>query len=180
MSALKVERLECRECEERLVFAPDFCLYRSPDETTGEPSYRRWNWCPVLTDRVWCRDCDGARYAERLPSMDEFMRASAVRRMPDWPRPPNLEDELLEVGDAHFEFLLAHVAGRRGPGRCLACSGSDVHGLQVAVDRVVNFTHPICDGWLHLETFYPNGVGRKTIRWFSTNGEHLGDQEDCF
>ena len=181
MSMMMVERLTCRECEERFFFSPGFCLYRAPDDEGQAPSYRRWNWCTVPTDRVWCRTCDTTRYAERVPSVDEIMHAAALHRMPDWPRPPNLEDELLDLGEDQLTFLLRHLAGRRGPGHCLECGGDDLVRLRFAVDRVVNFVHPFCDGALTLEVYGVNGFGPKTIRWISpTDGAVLGDQEDRF
>jgi hypothetical protein len=179
MSANVAESVICLECEESLAFPGAMFLYRSPDDT-GEPAYRKWNWASVLLDKIWCHSCDGFRYAERIPSLREFNVAAAVRRLPDHPRPANLEDELLEVDDEQFKFLYTHLSNRRGPGHCLSCGGSSYASLAIAIDRVVNFRHPHCGGSFRFRRHFVNFVGPRTIRWYDVAGKFLGVQNDSF
>ena len=179
MSGSTAESIACTECEETLRFPGDMFLYQPPDDT-GEPSYRKWNWASVLTDRIWCHSCEAPRYAERVPSLREFNTAAAVRRFPDFPRPDNLEDELLDVDDEQFRFLFVHLSNRRGSGNCLSCGGSSCAPLDIAVDRVVNFSHPHCGGAFQFKSLFVNFYGPRTIRWFNVDGTFLGTQHDRF
>jgi hypothetical protein len=175
MSSTQVELLACVECEEKLHFPADICLYRLPEVSTPPP-YERWVWLPVLTDKVWCMSCNGPRYAERIPTLKEFNTAAAVRRFPDAPRSEYVEDELLEVENDQFQFLFTHLIQRRGPGNCLACGDKSCVLLQWAVDRIVNFKHPHCGGDFRFERLFVNAISRRTFRWFDVNGQFLGEQ----
>lgn len=179
MSGSAAESIVCTECNEALPFPTEMLLYRPPDDA-DEPSYRKWNWASVLTDRIWCRSCEAPRYAERVPSLREFNTAAAVRRFPDHPRPDNVEDELLEVDDTQFRFLFTHLSSRRGRGTCLSCGGSSYAPLGIAVDRVINFKHPHCGGAFQFKRLFFNGYGPRTIRWFNVDGTLIGTQQDSF
>jgi len=179
MSSSHAESLFCLECEERQPFPSEMLLYQPPGKDSG-PAYRDWDWAVMLTDRVWCFQCERPAYVERVPSQREFEVAARVRALPDLPRPPNVEDELLETDDAQFQFLAKHLAGRQPTGRCLTCGTNSVHRLQLAIDRVVNLKHPLCGGALRLDRFFANGIGPRTIRWFKVGGEQIEVQSDRF
>jgi hypothetical protein len=179
MSGSVAESVICLECEEALAFPGETFLYKPPNDT-GEPAYRKWNWASVLLNRIWCHSCDGFRYAERIPSLREFNVAAAVRRMPDLPRPENLEDELLEVDDDQFRFLYNHLSNRVGPGHCLSCGGSSYSSLAMAIDRVVNFKHLHCGGALKFRRNFVNFVGPRAVRWYDVAGRFLAVQNDSF
>ncbi len=78
-----VELMKCVECEEEFKFPSEINLYHSPEAGESPPDYRSWNWFAVLTDHVWCFSCNGARYAERVPTMKELTVAAAYRRDPN-------------------------------------------------------------------------------------------------
>jgi len=179
MSSLLAESLFCLECEERHPFPSEMRLYQPPGKE-GTPAYRDWDWAVMLTDRVWCFQCERPAYVERVPSQREFEVAAKVRSLPDRPRLPNVEDELLEIDSAQFEFLAKHLAGRQPSGCCLACGSTSVRHLQLAIDRVVNLKHPFCGGSLRIDRVYVNGFGPKTIHWFAVNGSQIGGQNDQF
>ncbi len=180
MSSSFAESLFCLECEERHPFLPSEMLLYQPPEKEGAPAYRDWDWGVMLTERAWCFQCGHPTYLERVPSQREFEVAARVRSLPDLPRPPNVEDELLEIDDIQFQFLANHLAGRRSSGCCLTCGSKSVRRLQLAIDRVVNLKHPLCGGPLRIDRFYFNGFGPKAIRWFEVNGMQIEVQNDQF
>ncbi|MBR7780705.1 hypothetical protein [Undibacterium luofuense] len=174
------ESVRCLECDEHHVFPPELLLYTSA-ETGKKPSYRDWNWATVLTNRIWCFQCEGPSYTERIPSQREFDLAFKFRSDPDLPRPDNLEDELLDIDDEQFHFLRKYLKVRHQKNSCICCGSESVRFLQTAMNRVVNFKHPLCGGILQFDRFFfLNGSGKKTIRWFSIQGEFVGQQNDYF
>lgn len=179
MSGSDRESLFCIECEEHHAFPSDMLLYVPPGKT-APPSYRDWDWATVLTDRVWCYQCEGPSYLERIPSNREYEVAARFRMNPDIPRPEHVEDELLEVDELQFQFLVKHLARRQASGSCLFCGSRSVQHLQLAMNRVVNFRHPYCDGTLRFDRFFINSYGERTIRWFSVAGEPIEVQHDRF
>jgi hypothetical protein len=179
VSTTTSELLHCTECEERFPFPSELLLYQSPDDASA-PAYRKGNWVPLLTNRVWCSSCDGPRYTERVPSLAEFHKAAAVRRLPNTGLPMNVEDDLLQIGDDEFSFLFTHLATRRGTDRCLTCGSTSVLPLRTAIDRVLNFRHTLCDGALYLKRAFCPGYGERTIRWFAVSGDFLVVQQDRF
>ena len=179
MTFTRHESLHCLECAEHHAFPSEILLY-APAETRAKPSYRDWNWATVLTNRIWCFQCEGPSYTERIPSQREFDLAFKFRSDPDLPRPDNLEDELLDIDDEQFHFLRKHLKGRHQNNICIYCGSGSVRFLQTAMNRVVNFKHPLCGGILQFDHFFSNGYGEKTIRWFSVQGEFVGEQIDHF
>lgn len=176
MSGIFRESLLCLECDERHAFPADMLLYLPPEKATP-PSYRDWDWGVVLTDRVWCYQCEGPSYLERIPSNREYEVAVRFRTNPDIPRPEFVEDELLEIDDFQFEFLVKHLTRRQPSRSCLFCGSKSVRHLQLAKNRVVNLRHPYCNGTLQFDQFFSNGFGEKTIRWFSIAGEQITIQQ---
>jgi hypothetical protein len=154
-------------------------LYQPPGKT-GPPEYRDWDWGVMLTDHAWCFQCEGPAYLERVPSKQEFKIARGFRAESGVPRPPNVEDELLDLYEEQFVFLIKHLPDRRASGKCLTCGSTTVRRLQLAVDMVVNLKHPLCGGAMRLDRIYSNGFGPRTIRWFDVSGIEIGVQGDRF
>lgn len=179
MSSSHAESLFCLECEERQPFPSDMLLYQPPGKESA-PAYRDGDWAVMLTDRVWCFDCERPAYVERIPSGREFQNAAQFRDQPDLPHPPHVEDELLDLDDSQFLFLRTHLVGRRPTRRCLTCGSRSVRLLQVAIDRVVNLRHPFCEGAMRLDRVFFPGIRARTLRWFDVGGEQIEVQCDRF
>lgn len=180
MSLNPAEHLHCNACEERLYFPSDYFFYWLSDDPEVPPSYRDWNWLPVLTQRIWCSACNRLSYAERIPSLREFEKALAVKRTEDQGDIGYLEDPLLELRAEDLQMLAQRLHNRTGGGACLLCGGHAYTPIQINDDCVINLRHRDCGGHFKHTMYYINALGPKTVHWFNLEGQIITTQRDNF
>ncbi|MFZ6873344.1 hypothetical protein ACO0LF_14920 [Undibacterium sp. Di27W] len=57
---------------------------------------------PLLLSPCWCLHCDSATLIERIPDLDDYMKAAALRRLPEDKRDHQICDRLLELDESDF------------------------------------------------------------------------------
>lgn len=169
MTNMAYSTVSCLECEERFAFPNETLLYLPPGKAAADANvYGEYG--RMLTDRVWCFRCERPAWIERIPNVREFEVAARLRAMPDRPALPNVEDELLDIPDAEFDFLRRHLTRRTATGQCLTCGSPSVRRLDVAINQVVNLRHPLCGGALQVESWFVMGAYPTMARWFTVDG----------
>lgn len=110
-------------------------------EVTGLPHFFDGSAITLLTSPCWCLQCDTTTLVERIPEINHYMKAAAVRKMPE--KKNGISDRLLNLEDqsflAHYQWRMA----RTSPPKCLRCG----HSNYVLIDEkksLTGITHESC------------------------------------
>ncbi|MFZ6873347.1 tetratricopeptide repeat protein [Undibacterium sp. Di27W] len=114
------------------------------DDVTGLRHYCEVDSIPLLMSPCWCLHCNTATFIERLPDIEQYMKASALRRLPPKKaRNHHIYDSLLELEDTtfalHYQWRLQRITAPK----CLRCGNS----AYIAIDenkKDTGITHEEC------------------------------------
>jgi len=112
-------------------------------EVTGLPHYCDSSAMTLLTSPCWCLHCNTATLVERIPDMDHYVKAAAVRRLSNEQRSLGISDSLLDLDDQSFSAHHQWRMKRASPPRCLRCG----HSNYILIDekkRNTGVTHESC------------------------------------
>lgn len=151
--------LKCTGCAQRFNFdAPDCYGYYSHhfsnlttfssmnihvDDVTGLRRHGEVDCVPLLLSPCWCLHCNTATFIERIPDVDQYMKASALRRLPKNARTHDIYDSLLELEDAAFALHYQWRLQRSTAPTCLRCG----HSAYIPIDenkKDTGITHEEC------------------------------------
>jgi len=165
--------LKCTGCSKRFDF-PESHVYqytdlgavRSFDDIEGHC----WS---VLDLPCWCVDCNRPSFCERVPSLDELMKAAAVRRIPEGPTRHEIVDPLLDLEPESLARLVEQFASRRSKPKCLVCGLVNVLPMD-AWARKTPLLHDACGSPIELHAWIGGSIGRREFRFYSTEGDLVG------
>lgn len=114
------------------------------DDVTGLRHYCEVDSIPLLMSPCWCLHCNTATFIERIPDIDQYMKASALRRLhPKKARNHDIYDSLLELEDTSFALHYQWRLQRNTAPTCLRCG----HSAYIPIDenkKDTGITHEEC------------------------------------
>jgi hypothetical protein len=163
--------LSCSGCAERFDFPDGGHVYQYTDLTAPASFDDTVGHCwPVLDLPCWCIDCNRPSYCERIPSLDDIMKAAAVQRIPEGPRRHEIDDELLYLEPEVLRHFAVTFSSRVSRPRCLVCGGAGV----VAFDEWKKETplrHDACGSELEHHARFMSAIGRREFRYYTPEGD---------
>ncbi|MCE3604943.1 hypothetical protein LXA47_15170 [Massilia sp. P8910] len=115
--------LKCSGCAQEFAFPSKARAYTDLPHAAGRSTT---HFSQMLLLPVWCHQCEGPSWAERIPAAREFALAAGLRRMPGRARHEGIADDLLDLDDADFAWLYQHLAERHAPPFCLECGSTRI------------------------------------------------------
>ena len=112
-------------------------------EVTGLPHYCDPNTMVMLASPCWCLHCNRPTLIERIPDIDQYMKAAALRRLPEQERHNAASDYLLYLEDENFLEHYQWRMTRTAPSKCLRC-GNSAYILIDENQRDTGITHEYC------------------------------------
>ncbi|NHZ78518.1 hypothetical protein F2P44_04360 [Massilia sp. CCM 8695] len=150
--------LKCSGCAQEFAFPSIGRAYTDLPQTGGRCGA---HFSQMLLLPVWCHQCEGASWGERIPSAREFALAAGLRRMPGRARQEGIDDDLLDLDDADFAWLFQHLAGRNAPPFCLECGSTRVVPIDTT-QRDTGLLHEGC--WDSPILFHGFPIGSAGLR----------------
>ena len=174
------ESLKCTGCSETFVLPlEEHCVYTTGDLDLNAPNL--WEspaFHRVLRRRAWCVDCDRFSLVERIPSVEEFMKAAAVTRR-DADEKPYIDDELLQLSLEQQKLLFERLSNRTKPGRCLQCGSTRWVALDDDGGKLVPaLLHERCNSdlqWSGYVASFIRRAGTLKVRAYSFDGDLLAE-----
>lgn len=112
-------------------------------DVTGLPHYVDSRMMSMLTSACWCLHCNRPTLVERIPDIDQYLKAAAWRRLPPEKRSIRIHDYLINMDDevflAHYQWRITRAA----PPKCLRC-GNSAYILIDENKRDTGITHEYC------------------------------------
>lgn len=113
--------MKCTGCAQEFAFASSMRSYTDLPEAAGRSAV---HFSEMLLLPVWCHECEGASWVERIPVAREFDVAAGLRRRPTRSGYDGIDDALLGIEDDDFHWLYQHLRRRKAPPRCLVCAST--------------------------------------------------------
>jgi hypothetical protein len=162
------EWLSCSGCGEEFGF-PDAVFQYTDLESISSFAETEGHCWPVLDIPCWCVECNRPSFAERVPRLDEFMKAAAVQRIPEGIRKHEIEDELLHLEPQLLERLARTFLTRVSKPKCLLCGSQSFVPIQRWKSKT-KLLHESCGSELVFHWVIQGSIGRREFRYFNPEG----------
>ncbi|CUI08192.1 sel1 repeat family protein [Massilia antarctica] len=161
MTNIHYNPLTCGGCAQAFAFPSIARAYTDLPQAAGRSSA---HFSQMLLLPVWCHQCEGASWVERIPAAREFALAAGLRRMPGRARQEGIADDLLDLDDADFAWLYQHLAERHAPPFCLECGSTRITPIDTT-QRDTGLLHEACwDSPILFHGFPIGSSGLRTVR----------------
>ncbi|MFB9242285.1 sel1 repeat family protein [Massilia antarctica] len=132
--------LKCSGCAQEFPFPSIARAYTDLPQAEGRSAT---HFSQMLLLPVWCHQCEGASWVERIPAAREFALAAGLRRMLGRARHEGIDDDLLDLDDADFAWLYQHLAERQAPPFCVECGSTRIAPIDTT-QRDTGLLHEAC------------------------------------
>jgi hypothetical protein len=163
------EWLSCTGCGEIFPFSNAYVFQYTDLPAASSIDAMEGHCWPVLAIPCWCIDCNRPAYAERIPKLDELLKAAAVRRIPEGNRRHEIDDELLSLDSELLKHFVSQFLSRVAQPRCLLCGSFHF----VPVERWSSRTrlkHEACGSELKAHWVIQGSIGRREFRYYTPEG----------
>lgn len=167
------EWLSCTGCGDEFVFSDAGVFQYTDLEQIADFREADGHCWSVLAVPCWCLECNRPTFAERIPTLKEFLNAAAIRRIPDGPRKHGIDDVLLYIDPWDFDQLAATLPSRTSKPTCLLCGSTSfivIDGWQ----SKTTLRHESCGSEMTFHRVIQGVIGRRDFRYYSATGKLIG------
>lgn len=161
--------LSCSGCGDEFTFATDYVFQYTDLESIDDFDDTEGHSWSVLSIPCWCIDCNRPTFAERVPSLDEVMKAAGVKRIPEGDRTHEIHDELLYLEPELLARFATMISIRVSPPRCLLCGGQSFIPID-PWDSKTGLRHDTCGSDLKFHWQIVGSIGRREFRYYTPEG----------